>query len=762
MLFVNLATAAGFEDYIDTSISPKENFFEHATSVSKGKCIANDAENALRERTTACILENSKKTDGNKLGNMFKSIMNEGSNVKTMIEINKTLREIDNLSKPSIRTIAEMIAKLNKLGVNGPISIAVKTNNDDSSQQLVYIAGDQDPLPDIRADKIKLLFDITATPINDKTITQIYLIAKQIGTIPRSRAHFVPVEAYKLMALNPDLWVPYFDIHELLTPLLDINRPNPNKVYINDPEIFSKVFNLNTFSFDDWKAYLKFRYLYEYADFLKLQFMNAKNSTTPPDKIREIVKKIDSIKDVDGFMEVNAELNKIGIDGILTIGKNSQGIFIRLGDALPLELIDIAPIITKAQNDGLFSKSFSIDDIFIPNQLIKQYGSDRTFFPNRVSDLNTEPGSIFWTPYFKIHNIPPTAVVYMNKDLDYKIKSLFNEATLARLKTYLKFRYLYTVFVGEEKQKLAVKLVAKSFGNDLYRLCFDEYVSRNEPEIRHIFDNILSAYKLTVKNSEWLTPKAKGLMDMKLSDVKMEIGYEYRKERAGFSSLPITTDDPLGNAIKLAEFNYNYDISQVGTSGIYRANWDTDSVPHYLHVKNLILLPLSSFMAPLFIEGDTIYNSGSIGWIIGHEMAHAIQDILLKENGNLTQIQVDALKKQYSMYHQNANTTYIEDIADTLGLDMARFAVFSRSLPMTNGMPVEKKFFYAFAQRLGLNSKCNANDPHSPDELRTNTVLRNQDIFYEVFDIQPGDKMYLEPEKRMVDFLEYHVSKRKP
>src|SRR6185437_16292657 len=156
------------------------------------------------ERTTACILENSKKTDGNKLGNMFKSIMNEGSNVKTMIEINKTLREIDNLSKASIRTIAEMIAKLNKLGVNGPISIAVKTNNDDSSQQLVYIAGDQDPLPDIRANKIKLLFDITATPINDKTITQIYLIAKQIGTIPRSRAHFVPVEAYKLMALNPD------------------------------------------------------------------------------------------------------------------------------------------------------------------------------------------------------------------------------------------------------------------------------------------------------------------------------------------------------------------------------------------------------------------------------------------------------------------------------------------------------------------------------------------------------------------------------
>ena len=40
-------------------------------------------------------------------------------------------------------------------------------------------------------------------------------------------------------------------------------------------------------------------------------------------------------------------------------------------------------------------------------------------------------------------------------------------------------------------------------------------------------------------------------------------------------------------------------------------------------------------------------------------------------------------------------------------------------------------------------------DPHSPGEFRANGALRNQTPFYSAYDVQPGDGMYLAPDKRV-------------
>ncbi len=40
-------------------------------------------------------------------------------------------------------------------------------------------------------------------------------------------------------------------------------------------------------------------------------------------------------------------------------------------------------------------------------------------------------------------------------------------------------------------------------------------------------------------------------------------------------------------------------------------------------------------------------------------------------------------------------------------------------------------------------------DPHSPPEYRVNGVVPNIPAFYEAFKIQPGDKLYLDPAKRV-------------
>jgi predicted metalloendopeptidase len=42
-----------------------------------------------------------------------------------------------------------------------------------------------------------------------------------------------------------------------------------------------------------------------------------------------------------------------------------------------------------------------------------------------------------------------------------------------------------------------------------------------------------------------------------------------------------------------------------------------------------------------------------------------------------------------------------------------------------------------------------AADAHSPGQYRTNGVLVNLPAFYEAFNVKPGDRMYVAPEKRV-------------
>ena len=42
------------------------------------------------------------------------------------------------------------------------------------------------------------------------------------------------------------------------------------------------------------------------------------------------------------------------------------------------------------------------------------------------------------------------------------------------------------------------------------------------------------------------------------------------------------------------------------------------------------------------------------------------------------------------------------------------------------------------------------NDPHSPKKVRVNGVLSQFEEFYETYDVKKGDKMYINPEDRLI------------
>ena len=164
--------------------------------------------------------------------------------------------------------------------------------------------------------------------------------------------------------------------------------------------------------------------------------------------------------------------------------------------------------------------------------------------------------------------------------------------------------------------------------------------------------------------------------------------------------------------------------------------------------------------------------------IVGHEITHGFDDQGSKfdSNGNLMNWwtpqdklkynqKIDIIRKQYAEYSVenhpvNSNLTLGENIADIGGLALSYRALilYLQEHPEENNtidnMSPEKKFFIGYAnlwkskaRKEHMITRLNT-DPHSPPEIRVNAVIRNIDSFYDLFNIKPDNKLYLEPSFR--------------
>jgi endothelin-converting enzyme/putative endopeptidase len=72
-----------------------------------------------------------------------------------------------------------------------------------------------------------------------------------------------------------------------------------------------------------------------------------------------------------------------------------------------------------------------------------------------------------------------------------------------------------------------------------------------------------------------------------------------------------------------------------------------------------------------------------------------------------------------------------------------------------DGLTGDQRFYVAYAQswrethRPGAIRSQVLSNPHSPSEFRVNGVVRNDSNWYAAFNVKPGDKLYLPPDKRV-------------
>ena len=328
-----------------------------------------------------------------------------------------------------------------------------------------------------------------------------------------------------------------------------------------------------------------------------------------------------------------------------------------------------------------------------------------------------------------------------------------------------------------------VDLVEESIGEALGRIYTAKYFpTESKARIDQLVQNLLAAYQADIDALDWMSPATKQKAQAKLARFTPKIAYP--AVWRDYSALRINKDDLVGNVLRARVFEYERNLNKLGTP-IDRSEWfmTPQTVNAYYNPEmNEIVFPAAVLQPPLFNpKADDAVNYGSIGAIIGHEISHGFDDqgSQYDGDGNLLgapgwfspadfekfKAKTHALVKQYGArepvpgYHVNGELTLGENIADNSGLAIAykayKLSLGGKEAPVIDGLTGDQRFFMGWAQVWRDKSRKNETimelktDPHSPEMYRGSLPLMNQWPFYEAFDVKPGDRMYLAPEKRI-------------
>jgi putative endopeptidase len=289
--------------------------------------------------------------------------------------------------------------------------------------------------------------------------------------------------------------------------------------------------------------------------------------------------------------------------------------------------------------------------------------------------------------------------------------------------------------------------------------------------------NVSAAFRRRVETVSWLSPASRKAALAKIDAVYFGVGYPERWP--DYSPLVMNAADPIGNRLRLAQWNYGQVLARVGQPVDLHAWWITPQTPGavLLFNQNAYNFAAALLQAPKYdANASDAMNYGAIGAIIGHELSHFVDTLgadydtrgakthwWTAEDMASYAAAAAPLARQYSNYsvasgeHLDGKAMQVENVADLAGLNAAfdayRATLGDRAGDAAFRRQQDREFFLGFARAWrsrysdeGLRKQ--AATDHAPEKFRIATV-RNLDAWYEAFDVAPGQKLYLEPKARV-------------
>ena len=437
--------------------------------------------------------------------------------------------------------------------------------------------------------------------------------------------------------------------------------------------------------------------------------------------------------------------------------------------------------------------------------LSPQCGFASTHHGNKMTldDLASSAAGINWQPLLQGLGVSETSFVVQQPSFIETFAQIWQQVPLQAWQDYYTFKtvdafagYLSDAFVQaqfdfegrvlggqtelEPRWKRGVGAIDSSLGEVVGKLYVEQHFQEaSKLRMDQLIENLRAAFKSGIDELEWMTPETKTAAQEKLAKFNTKIGYP--NSWKDYSALAVEPGDLVGNVMRSRRVEHQREIDKLGKP-INRDEWfmTTYTVNAYYNPPmNEVVFPAAILQPPFFnVAADDAVNYGGIGAVIGHEFSHGFDDQGRKYdgNGNLRDWWTEAdatafserankLVAQYNQFEVlpgkflNGDFTLGENIGDLSGLAVA-YRAYKMSLngqedEVIDGFTGDQRFFIGWAQvwrRLYREENLEVrltSDPHSHSEARANGVLRNFEPWYQAFNVQPGNKLYLAPEERV-------------
>lgn len=420
-----------------------------------------------------------------------------------------------------------------------------------------------------------------------------------------------------------------------------------------------------------------------------------------------------------------------------------------------------------------------------------------------VTDLNSRVAPFEWAYYFEemgaagieslnVSQIEPvkTAIAIINEEpvevlRDYLCWKVINSAAgyLSDDFVQANFEFYGKTLSGSKelrpRWRRSIDAVNGALGEAVGQLYVQKYFPPEAKErMLELVANLKTALGERIANLEWMSDVTKEKAQEKLATFIVKIGYPDKWK--DYSSLEIKDDSYWLNRVRASEFAYAEMVDELGKP-VDKSKWymSPQTVNAYYNPSsNEICFPAGILQPPFFyMHSDDAINYGGIGVVIGHEMTHGFDDQGRKfdKEGNLSEwwtaedaqrfeeranVLVDYFDNIVVLdtVHANGRFTLGENIADHGGLQVSYHA-FRKTMQAQSGESLDgftpaQRFFLSYATLWAGNVRdaeilrLTKVDPHSLGRWRVDGALPHIGAWYESFDIQPSDPMYLPVEKR--------------
>ncbi len=306
------------------------------------------------------------------------------------------------------------------------------------------------------------------------------------------------------------------------------------------------------------------------------------------------------------------------------------------------------------------------------------------------------------------------------------------------------------------------------------------YVEKYFPEeskrmVLDMVDEMVTWFDHRIDQLDWMGDETKAAAHRKLDALNVKIGYPDSYDFVAYLD-DVQYASPADGGSYLENSLARFRVVTAHNRGLLgqpadKSEWGMTPQTvncYYTPTLNEIVFPAAILQPPFFDpNASRAANLGGIGALIAHELTHAFDSSggRFDENGNLNMWWTDEDYANFTALQQDIIDYYNAfPLSDgfaidgelCLGENIADLGALHCVTELCGDDPQAlRELFEAYAAswaekytRVSLDMTLRT-DPHAPGVARTNAAASSTEAFYEAYDVQEGDGMYVAPEDRV-------------